>query len=78
VFPRSLLFRVCGRCWEATTRPTDEFVAAGSRTRNILSAKIDLTLPTDRLENIVIVRSVQVPISRLLQFTRYPRAEESE
>jgi hypothetical protein len=42
------------------------------------AAKFDLTLPTDRLENTHIVRSVRMPNLRLLQFTPFPRAEESE
>jgi hypothetical protein len=42
------------------------------------ATKFDLTLPTDRLENTHIVRSVRMPNLRPLQFTPFPRAEESE
>ena len=42
------------------------------------SAKIDLTLRADRLENTDIVRSVRMPNLRLVEFIPYLQAEGAE
>jgi len=44
----------------------------------ISTAKIDLTLRADQLENTDIVRSVRMPNLSLVEFTPYLGAEESE
>ena len=46
--------------------------------RRISTAKIDLTLPAERLENTDIVRSVRMSNLYLVEFMPYLGAEESE